>query len=118
LRSDGLNNFFERPLGNPNGYDCLPKEPDMIAPIKRAAVASLTVLTLSIVTLATPVSAANDTWRDDHQGDHWRGGPGRAGAALAPPYWQGGYGPGGLYRGKGANANNWCAPGESMYNGC
>jgi hypothetical protein len=76
----------------------------MINSLKRTAVASLTVLTLSAsaVALATPVSAAGSTWRD-HYGRHWhRGGWGCAGAGC----YRYGYGP--FYRGYGHNSNNWC----------
>src|SRR5579862_6576683 len=104
----------------------------MITLLKRTAIASLTVLTLSAVVLATPASAAGGTWRGGHGGGRWHGAWGAAGAglavgalagaALAAPYYYGGYpsygygyegGPG-YYPGYG----NYCYPSESMYDGC
>jgi hypothetical protein len=111
--------------------------------LKRTAIASVAALALSASALVAPASAAgpwhggggfhhNGGW---HGGGRWHGGGwgaagvgltagALAGAAVATPYYYNGYpgydgfeGPG-YYRGYGANANNWCYPGESMYDGC
>jgi hypothetical protein len=85
--------------------------------LKKIAAASAMVLTLSALVVATPALAANsDNWRNGH-GGRWRG---AASAGQAYGHARYGYqfeGPG-FYRGYGHNANNWCYPGESMYDGC
>jgi hypothetical protein len=86
----------------------------MIISLKRTAVASLAAaLTLSAAALATPVSAADNTWRGHRHSAHWRhSGWGCEGAGC----YRYGYGP--FYPGYGYNRNNFCYEGESMYDGC
>jgi hypothetical protein len=89
---------------------------EMTPHLKKIAAASITVLTLSAVALTTPALAANSNWRNSH-GGRWHG---AAGAGSAYGHARYGYqfeGPG-FYRSYGHNANNWCYPGESMYDGC
>jgi hypothetical protein len=84
--------------------------------LKKIAAASAMVLTLSAVALTTAALAANSNWRNAHAG-RWHG---AAGVGSAYGHARYGYqfeGPG-FYRGYGHNANNWCYPGESMYDGC
>ena len=85
----------------------------MITSLKRTAIASLAVLTLSTAAIATPVSAANNVSGSHRQVSHWRGvGLGCEGAGC----YRFGYGP--FYPGYGHNRNNFCYEGESMYDGC
>jgi hypothetical protein len=51
-------------------HDGLGGRPDMITSAKRMAVASLVVLTLSAVALATPASSAGGTWRPSYHGGY------------------------------------------------
>ena len=93
----------------------------MITGFNRTVLASIKVLALSAVALTTPALSANETSRHGHSAGRSHEAAARTSAPFRHARYPSGAGTAegpGFYQGYGHNSNNWCFPGESMYDGC